>query len=120
RGPQGPRSNPPACRPLAGRAKSKAWSAWRPRRSAGGGSGPRLHRQQALALHALAGKLARPSDRFRLLTRLLLRGLFVMAAKLHLAKMPLALHLLLQRFGGLVDVVVRDETLHASVFCSMF
>src|SRR5262249_50750977 len=76
--------------------------------------GPRLHRQQALALHALAGELARPADRFRLLARLLFRGFFVVAAELHLAENALALHLLFQRLEGLVDVIVADENLHAS------
>jgi hypothetical protein len=36
------------------------------------------------------------------------------AAELHLAENALALHLLLQRLEGLVDVVVTDENLHAS------
>src|SRR5436190_8839496 len=78
------------------------------------GDDARLHRQQAFALHALAGELARPADRFRLLARLLLGWLLVVAAKLHLAENALALHLLLERLEGLVDVVVADENLHAS------
>ena len=41
-----------------------------------------------------------------------------MAAELHLAENALALHLLLQRLEGLVDVVVADENLHASSFFS--
>ena len=36
-----------------------------------------------------------------------------MAAKLHLAENALALHLLLERLEGLVDVVVADENLQA-------
>jgi len=36
-----------------------------------------------------------------------------MLAKFHLAKEAFALHLLLQRFEGLVDIVVTDENLHA-------
>src|SRR5215470_15452036 len=52
--------------------------------------GLRLHRQQALALHALAGQLAGAANRFRLLPGLLLGWLFVMAAKLHLTEDPLA------------------------------
>ena len=36
-----------------------------------------------------------------------------MAAKLHLAKNPLALHLPFQRLERLVDIVVTDENLHA-------
>ena len=37
-----------------------------------------------------------------------------MAAELHLAEDALALHLLLQRFEGLIDIIVTDENLHAS------
>jgi hypothetical protein len=37
-----------------------------------------------------------------------------MAAKLHLAENPLALHLLLERLEGLIDIVIADENLHAS------
>jgi len=36
-----------------------------------------------------------------------------MAAELHLAEETFALHLLLQRLEGLVDIVVADENLHA-------
>src|SRR5437588_11564429 len=72
----------------------------------------RLARQQAFALRALARQLARPADRFRPLARLLLGWLFVMAAELHLAENPLALHLLLQRLEGLVHIVVANENLH--------
>jgi hypothetical protein len=35
-----------------------------------------------------------------------------MAAKLHFAENALALHLLLQRFEGLIDIVIADENLH--------
>ena len=35
-----------------------------------------------------------------------------MAAELHLAEETFALHLLLQRLEGLVDIVVADENLH--------
>jgi pimeloyl-ACP methyl ester carboxylesterase len=79
-----------------------------------GRHGLRLHRQQALALHAFAGELARPADRFRLFAGLLFGGFFVMAAELHLAENALALHFLLERLEGLIDVVVTNENLHAS------
>ena len=36
-----------------------------------------------------------------------------MAAELHLAENALALHLLLERLEGLIDVVVADENLQA-------
>src|SRR3954470_3629212 len=97
--------------------RSEARTARSTRRSAGPGGGLRLHRQQAFALHALARKLARPADRFRLLARFLFGGLFVVAAELHLAEDALALHLLLQRFESLIDVIITDENLHASFLC---
>src|ERR1700750_1660012 len=76
----------------------------------------RLHRQQTLALHLLARKLTGATDRFRLFPSLLFRRLFVMTAKLHLAENALALHLLLQRLQGLIDVIVANENLHACSF----
>jgi hypothetical protein len=38
----------------------------------------------------------------------------VMSAELHLAENSLALHLLLQRLEGLIDIVIADENLHAA------
>src|SRR5215213_7240896 len=73
-----------------------------------------LHRQQALALQLLAGQLARAAHGLGLFTGLLFGGLFVVPAKLHLAENTLALHLLLQRLEGLVDIVIADENLHAA------
>src|SRR5215467_634986 len=73
----------------------------------------RLAGQQPFALGALAGELAGPADRFRLLAGLLGGGLFVVSAELHLAENALTLHLLLERLEGLVDVVVANENLHA-------
>ena len=43
-----------------------------------------------------------------------------MVAKLHLAKKALALHLSLQRFEGLVDIVIADENLHANIPCLLW
>jgi len=40
------------------------------------------------------------------------------AAELHLAEETFALHLLLQRFEGLVDIVVADENLHVAFLFS--
>src|ERR1700749_2187692 len=77
----------------------------------------RLHRQQAFALQLLARQLARAADSFGLFTGFLFGGLLVMTAELHLAENPLALHLLLQRLEGLIDIVVTDENLHASFLC---
>jgi hypothetical protein len=52
------------------------------------------------------------AHRFGLLPRLALGGLLVIAAHLHFPEDSLALHLLLQRAQGLIDVVVTDEHLH--------
>src|SRR6201994_954177 len=74
----------------------------------------RLHRQQAFTLELLAGQLARAAHGFGLFAGLLLGGLFVMAAELHLAENPLALHLLLQRLEGLINIVIANKNLHAA------
>jgi hypothetical protein len=37
-----------------------------------------------------------------------------MTAELHLAENPLALHLLLQRLEGLIDIIIANENLHAA------
>jgi hypothetical protein len=71
-----------------------------------------LHRQQAFALQLLARELARPADRLGLFARALLGGLLVMAAQFHFAENALALHLLLERLEGLIDIVVANENLH--------
>src|ERR1700730_13317886 len=86
------------------------------RRPGGGGRGGAWVSWHAgLALGALAGELAGAADRFRLLPGLLFGGFLVVAAELHLAEDALALHLFLQHFEGLVDIVVTDENLHAGV-----
>src|SRR5882724_6627721 len=89
--------------------RTPAISAW-----AGAKHRLRLHRQQAFALQLLAGELARTAHRFRLFAGLLLGGLFIMTAELHLAENTLALHLLLQRLEGLIDIVIANENLHAA------
>src|SRR5919112_6367278 len=80
----------------------------------GGGArlGLRLRGQEALPLHLLADQLACPTHRLRPLAGLLLGGLLVVAAQLHLAEDALALQLLLECAKRLVDVVVADENLH--------
>src|SRR5277367_1952709 len=72
----------------------------------------RLHRKQTLALQLLAGELTGATNCLRLLPRPLFRRFLIMAAQFHLAEDPLALHLFLERFEGLVDIVVADENLH--------
>lgn len=66
----------------------------------------------ALALQPFARQLAGPADGFGPLAGLALGGLFVTAAELHLAEDALALHLLLERAQGLVDVVVANDYLN--------
>src|SRR5262249_40811980 len=73
---------------------------------------------EAFAFHPLAGQLARPADRLRLLPRLALGGLLVAAAELHFAEQALALHLLLERLQGLVDIVVADDDLDDGSYSS--
>jgi hypothetical protein len=74
----------------------------------------RLHRQQAFALQLLAGELAGAAYGFRFFAGFLLGGFFIVAAELHLAENSLALHLLLQRLEGLIDIVIANENLHAA------
>ena len=69
-------------------------------------------RDQAFALSPLAGEFARPADGFRLLPRTLFRRLFIVDVPLHFAERPFALHLLLQGFERLVDVIVAHENLN--------
>jgi hypothetical protein len=70
--------------------------------------------QKSFALGALPRELARAADRLRLLAGTLLGGLFVVTAQFHLAENTLALHFLLERLEGLIDVVVANENLHVS------
>ncbi|PPR61220.1 MAG: hypothetical protein CFH10_01239 [Alphaproteobacteria bacterium MarineAlpha4_Bin2] len=65
-------------------------------------------RLEALALQPLAKQLPMTTYRLGFLSRLALRWLFIRAAQLHLAEYTLALHLLLKRFKGLVDIIVAD------------
>ena len=63
-------------------------------------------------------QLDRAPHSFGFLSCFFLGGFFVMAAEFHLAEDPLALHLLLERLEGLIDVIVSDENLHACSCCS--
>src|SRR5690606_24838588 len=72
-----------------------------------------LARQQTLTLRALTSKLTGATHGFRLLAGLSLGGLLVMVPELQLPENTLALHLLLERLEGLIDVVVANEYLHA-------
>ena len=66
----------------------------------------------AFALQALAKQLAMTADRLGFLAGFLFRRLFVRSAQFHLAKHAFALHLLLQRLEGLVDIVVAYNYLN--------
>src|SRR4029434_7754212 len=72
----------------------------------------RLHRslagQQALALGSFARKLAGAAHGLGLLAHPLLGGLLVVVPELHLPEDALALHLLLERLEGLIDVVIAN------------
>ena len=70
---------------------------------------PLRHREEPFTLRQLSRRLARAPDRLALLARLLFGGLFVGLPPLHFAKHALALHLLLEGFQRLFDVVVADE-----------
>ena len=70
-----------------------------------------MGRLELVALGALAQKLAVAANRLSLLAGAALGGLLVVAAHPHLAVQALALHLLLQRAQGLVDIVVANLNL---------
>ena len=69
----------------------------------------------AIALQFLAGQLAGAANCFSFFTNALFGRLFVMATKLHFAEDAFTLHLFLQRFQRLIDIVVTDENLHVVV-----
>src|SRR5690606_5900460 len=69
---------------------------------------------QAFALCALASQLAGATNGLGLLASLLLRGLLVVVAKLHLAEDAFALQLLLERAQRLINVVIANDYLQRS------
>jgi hypothetical protein len=74
----------------------------------------RLARKEAFALKFLARELAGAAHGLGLFSGAPFGRLFVMAAKLHFAEDALSLHLLLESFEGLIDIVVADENLQAN------
>src|SRR5262249_24027878 len=99
--------------------KGRRWAETRAERSAAGvrrSSGQQTDAGEgglvALAFHALALQLAEAAHGLGALAGLLFRRLLEMPAELHLAEYALALHLLLQRPKGLVDVIVANDNLH--------
>jgi len=67
---------------------------------------------------ALSLQLPEPADRLSLLTSPLFRRLFVVAAHSHLAIQAFALHLLLERAQGLVDIIVANLNFHGALHSS--
>jgi hypothetical protein len=68
--------------------------------------------QQTLALSALASQLAGATDGLGLLAGALLRRLLVVHVALHFAEAAFALHLLLEGFERLIDVIIANENLY--------
>jgi len=69
-------------------------------------------RQKAFALQSFAGKLACPAYGFGFLASFPFGGFFVMAPQLHFAEDALSLHLFLESFQSLIDIIVADDDLH--------
>ena len=69
-------------------------------------------RQQAFALGALASQLASAANGFSLLASALFRGLLEVHVALHFTEAAFTLHLLLQGFQRLIDIVVANENLN--------
>lgn len=63
-------------------------------------------------MKTLAGQLAGTTHGFSLLTGALLGGLLIVYVTLHFAEGTFTLHLLLEGFQGLIDVVVTDKNLN--------
>jgi len=66
----------------------------------------------AFALQPLANELAGSADGFRLLACALFRGLFIEFPAFHFPERAFALHLLLERAQGLLDIIVADNDLN--------
>ena len=67
---------------------------------------------EAFALGAFAGQLARTAHGFRLLAGFLLGRLLEISTRFHFAEQAFALHLLLQGAQGLFDIIVADGDLN--------
>jgi hypothetical protein len=91
---------------------NKHWFTSKRRQSTG--SSAAAGNKTTFALQALAGQLANAANGFSLFTGTLLRWLFVVVAHLHFTEDAFALHLLLERPEGLIDVVIADEYLHVN------
>jgi hypothetical protein len=80
-----------------------------------GGAAAGVSGRHALALHALADEFAGPADRFGLLAGAFFRRFFVEFPALHFPERAFALHLLLERAQGLLDIIVADNDLNQRV-----
>lgn len=83
------------------------------------GTATRRHRAlsgrlETFAFQTLAFQLTGATHGFGLFSGAALRGLLVIATQLHFTENPFALHFLLERLQGLIDVVVTNEYLHVS------
>ncbi len=74
---------------------------------------------EAFPLQALALQLACAAHGFGGFAGTTLRRLFEMAAQLHFPENALALHLFLERFQRLIDIVITDENLHLAAYSFM-
>jgi hypothetical protein len=72
---------------------------------------PLGHGDQAFALRLFPRRLARAANRFGFLAGLALGWFFIRLAALQLTKNALALHLFLEDFESLIDIVVANEYL---------
>ena len=73
---------------------------------------PERRLYDAFALGALASQLAGAANRFSALTSFLLGWLFEVLTGLHFPEQAFALHFLLQRAQGLLDIVIADDDLY--------
>lgn len=71
-----------------------------------------IERLEALALQAFPLQLACPAHGLRGFARATLGRLLIMPPQLHLAEDSFPLHLFLERFQRLIDIVVTNENLH--------
>jgi hypothetical protein len=69
-------------------------------------------RQEAFTLGALASQFPRTADGFSFFAGFPFGRLLEMVAALHLPEETFALHLLLERFQRLIDVIIADHDLN--------
>ncbi|UOA29280.1 hypothetical protein DSM107133_04041 (plasmid) [Pseudosulfitobacter sp. DSM 107133] len=72
------------------------------------------HDLHAFTFQFLTRQLARPTDRFSLLSRFFLRRLLEMLLQLHFTEHAFALKLFLQDPKGLINIIVANTNLHVA------